>query len=314
MITGNGSWGSAIDFIQRYAGAVYNGHGYVPQIPTYVEELQARMEPYYLRRTIEDVKFDLPALSRNIVEASWEDARLGVQTKKKHGVLLRRHLAQISVALREGRISHDVLSVLSNLRVQTSMAKVPATVEMVQELRAAGENIVVFTWTVDAANAIARALETTRNDADLLGPPTAAQVCTGDVSQLKRDEMVASFQEHGGILVATYATLSEGVTLTKARFVVLHDLDWTPSTIEQAEKRIHRIGQNNACVSTWIVLRDSVDELLARVLEWKLTLNAEMIQNPNSGLLAMTSQVAAQQSFEDDFAQMMHQWVSGGVS
>jgi hypothetical protein len=314
MINGSGAWGTAVDFIQRYAGAIYNGYGYVPQMATNGEELLERMRPWYLRRTLEEAGFDLPAFSRNVIEASWEDARMGVQTKRTHERIMKDNMAMIAKALREGTLDERVLTVLSQLRVQTSMAKVPTTVELVQELRAAGESVVVFTWTVDAANAIAKGLETTRNEVDFLESPAVTQVCTGEVSQAKRDASVAYFQEHGGVIVATYATLSEGVTLTKARFVVLHDLDWTPSTIEQAEKRVHRISQNRACVSHWVILRDSADELFARVLEFKLLMNSELIGNHNAELMVTAAQVSRMRSFDEEFEESMRKWRNGVAS
>jgi SNF2 family DNA or RNA helicase len=86
------------------------------------------------------------------------------------------------------------------------------------------------------------------------------------MAQKDRDNSVRDFQENGGLLVATYGALAEGVTLTAARAIVLHDLDWKMSTILQAEARIHRLGQTRGCMSTWMIAEDSIDVILARAL------------------------------------------------
>ena len=68
------------------------------------------------------------------------------------------------------------------------------------------------------------------------------------------------------LLAATYGALGVGVTLTAARHVVLHDLDWTFAAILQAEKRVHRLSQTRPVTSAWVLAEDSIDTVIARVL------------------------------------------------
>ena len=68
------------------------------------------------------------------------------------------------------------------------------------------------------------------------------------------------------VLVATGDTLGEGVTLTQASRVIMHDLSWVPSEVLQREARVNRIGQDKPVVSTWPLLRNSFDVLLAQLL------------------------------------------------
>lgn len=303
MITGRGSWGSPRDFIQRYAGAMFNGHGYVPSYPTNTDELKERIKPWYLRRTVDGLRdqgFVLPDLSRTVIESTWDDARLGVQTQRKHTDALKKNYAQVAKGLLEGKFSNEVLRVINELRMQTSLAKVDTTVEYVQELITARESAVVFTWSVAAANKIGERLGRTAGQ--------IVWVCNGESTQTTRDLMVKYFQERGGVLVATFATLAEGVTLTRARFGVIHDLDWSPPTIEQAEKRIHRISQNANCIVAWNIMRDSIDELFAKRLSWKLNANAEMLDNTNHALLSMVRGIKRGPTFEEDLENYMRRW------
>jgi len=70
------------------------------------------------------------------------------------------------------------------------------------------------------------------------------------------------------VLAATIGSLSVGVTLTAARHVVFNDLSWVPGDNLQAEKRIHRIGQKNACTAHYIEASET-DAYIRKTLEEK---------------------------------------------
>jgi SNF2 family DNA or RNA helicase len=88
---------------------------------------------------------------------------------------------------------------------------------------------------------------------------------------------VQTFQEGGGVIVATYGSLGMGVTLTRARAAVLHDMPWTFAAALQAEKRVHRIGSKQSVHTYWMLAEESVDTLVARVLLAKAARIAETL-------------------------------------
>jgi SWI/SNF-related matrix-associated actin-dependent regulator 1 of chromatin subfamily A len=72
---------------------------------------------------------------------------------------------------------------------------------------------------------------------------------TGQVKDILRQDYIASFQNgKAKVLVATIGAASTGFTLTAARHLVFNDLPWVPADIDQARKRIHRVGQARGCV------------------------------------------------------------------
>ena len=52
----------------------------------------------------------------------------------------------------------------------------------------------------------------------------------------------------------------QGINLTAADTVIIHDLDWNPQLDRQAEDRAHRIGQMREVRVLRLVTRDTVEE------------------------------------------------------
>lgn len=292
VLDGPQTWGPQVRFRQRYAGAVHSGFkGYEDRGPTHVEELRARMGAAYLRRTEEDLPVDaLPELRRNQFLVALPPAYQAAQR-----TLLDGHdMAALVRAVLEGRAGQDTIALLTRLRQVTATAKFSATHEIMSNIAEQDEAAVLFCWERDTAERFARALP----DADFIhgGRPKA-----------EREEIIARFQLGMGpaILVATYGALREGVTLTYARNVVLHDLDWRFSTLMQAEKRIHRLGQGASCVSTWVLAEGSLDVVLARLLLRKARWLEEALGIEQASEVATEIDLAA---LVPDEAEQMADW------
>jgi SWI/SNF-related matrix-associated actin-dependent regulator 1 of chromatin subfamily A len=258
VLDGKRSWGSPVDFRVRYAGATHNGMGYEDQGPTHTDELQQRLSNRYIRRTIESAEVKLPALTRQLMRVQLSDKDQGaydtLQAKVGKDNLVR--------AVLERRAGRDTLAAITRMRKLTSRAKEETTQQYIKAALDAGDSVVVFTWQRETAERIA---------------DDNAWLIHGGFPQEQRDRDVAAFQAHGGLLVATIDALKEGVTLTKARHVVLHDLSWVPSDILQAEARVHRIGQDKPVQSTWVVADDTIDMLFAATLTTKASAMAEAL-------------------------------------
>lgn len=73
-----------------------------------------------------------------------------------------------------------------------------------------------------------------------------------------REEIYNRFQENDtpDVLLGTICLLGKGITLTRARQIVIVDLDYNASSGDQAEKRISRIGQTNESIAHVLVCTD----------------------------------------------------------
>jgi SNF2 family DNA or RNA helicase len=85
----------------------------------------------------------------------------------------------------------------------------------------------------------------------------------------ERQAIVDRFQ--GGqsdVFVGTIKAGGVGLTLTAANHVILLDRPWTPGDAEQAEDRLHRIGQGEMVNAIWLQ-HGAVDQAIDALLEAK---------------------------------------------
>ncbi len=294
MLTGPSTWGSPNDFKIRYGGAQHTGFGLREGEPTHVAELQARMAPFYLRRTALEAGLDLPPLTRHL-----ETVGLSRALQHEHDeVLAATDVAQLVHAIQSGSMRDEVLETLTRLRHVTSVGKIPATVDYVRNAQDQGEGVVVFTWEKNTAHLIAKAI-------------AGAFVITGDDPQMRREHIIEQFQQTpGSVLVATLGALRESVTLHTARIVVLHDWHWVLTHLLQAEARVWRAGQRRACQAVWMMAENSIDTILARVLYEKS--KAMKVVGLDKGLACLEELGIAQlarDAAQDRVTEMLEAWL-----
>lgn len=96
-----------------------------------------------------------------------------------------------------------------------------------------------------------------------------AKAITGMTSQSIRQKTVDSFMNGElDFLIATIGTSSTGYTLTISNHIIFNDYSWNPADNWQAEKRIHRIGQDKPCF-IHRMLGDASDKRILELVESK---------------------------------------------
>lgn len=306
VLDGPRSWGSPVEFRERYCGAYHDIYGLRDTGPTNTDELDRRLRRRYLRRTIESAGVELPPIRRELL-------RVPMDAKALEAHALSPETAKRLVdAVLGRRAGQDTLALIGRLRKTTSRAKLESTAALVTAAALSGESVVVFTWMRATAatleRKVAKALIAAKADV-----PT--YTVDGTLTHDERDAVVQALTTHGedpALLFATLDSLREGVTLTKATRVVMHDLDWVPSKILQAEARIWRIGQTRPCTSTWVVCEDSIDSMLAAALASKAE---EMDQALGFSAakdavldLDLGRWAASRSSVEDELARLIDSW------
>ena len=93
----------------------------------------------------------------------------------------------------------------------------------------------------------------------------------GSTAPETRQRNVDNFQNDSEMRCALLSirAASTGLTLTAASSVIFAELDWTPSTIIQAEARAHRIGQENQVKCFFLIAKGTADEVMWQNLQKK---------------------------------------------
>ncbi|MBN1527488.1 MAG: DEAD/DEAH box helicase [Thermoleophilaceae bacterium] len=164
--------------------------------------------------------------------------------------------AKVAAALRAEQLVR-----LNHLRQLAADGKLPAALGWIGDFLASGEPLVVFAEHVAIQRAVLERF------------PDALHILGSD-STRRRQEAVDAFQREDGpqMIVCSLKAASQGLTLTRASNVAFLELDWTPARHDQAEDRLHRIGQEEAVTAYYLLAPDTIDETMAELLERKRSL------------------------------------------
>ena len=148
--------------------------------------------------------------------------------------------------------------------------KIEYITERVGELLASGHSVLVFSQFTSLLSLLEKAF-----DAEKIPWRTI----TGETPVAKRAEIVQEFNhsETPMVFLLSLKAAGTGLNLTKADYVFLFDPWWNPAVENQAIDRTHRIGQENPVFAYRLILRDSVEEKVLRILEEKRELFHDVI-------------------------------------
>jgi len=157
---------------------------------------------------------------------------------------------------------------ITHMKMTAAMAKVAYTVPFVKNMVEQGEQVVVFTDHVDPALTLVKGLAS---------PTCAVGLISGSVSAVDRIGHIDDFQSGKiKVLVCTIGAAGIGITLTASRTIVFNDISWVAADIQQAQKRIHRIGQDKPCI-IYHVTQGSFDEMIQKIILEKAALMKEIL-------------------------------------
>jgi len=277
-------------YVRRYCDAKNNGFGLDVNGASNLEELQQIMRKRFMvRRDKREVLKDLPPKRRQIVplpkagleklaeaeqdafqrlleafsktlgrpptpEEEWRWETLAEAIADRFG-----HLSTLDYQDAAQELGEDAAVEFANMsraREELARAKVKMVTEYVRGLLDQGEKVVLF--------CVHKSVATTLY-AEFFGE---AVLVTGAVPASKRQALVDEFQTSPAfrLLIGNIQAAGTGFTMTAASHVVFAEFSWLPSDMEQAEDRLWRIGQENDVTVHHLVVEDSLDARMVRLL------------------------------------------------
>lgn len=151
------------------------------------------------------------------------------------------------------------------LRRLAGIGKVEAAAQWILS-HALLEKVVVFAFHIEVQESLV--------DAVRAGGLDTVLSITGGMSPKARHDAIQRFQcdPRARVIVCSLTASRTAITLTAAERALIVELDWTPGGLEQAEDRIHRIGQPGQVTITYLAASDTLDDRMLSILSRKRSL------------------------------------------
>jgi SNF2 family DNA or RNA helicase len=141
-------------------------------------------------------------------------------------------------------------------RQAAGVAKLPHVINFVKNIMEIDESVVVFCHHRAIHDLLHQSLSE-YNPASIIG---------GQSDDLRQSQ-IDSFQENKTkLMIAGLRAGNVGINLTRAKYVIFAELDWSPAIHRQAEDRLHRIGQKNTVFAYYLIGNGTLDDHVAKIL------------------------------------------------
>ena len=241
--------------------------------------LTARVRPFVLRRTKNEVAKELPERVEEDLLCEME----GEQSTLYRAELKRARAALLKIATpRElDTARFHILSSLLRLRQiccdpalvapkpdRAESAKLSALLDLLEPLIEEGHKVLVFSQFVEMLSLVRGELQSRDWPFFLL---------TGETEN--RGALIDEFQRSAGaaIFLISLRAGGFGLNLTAASYVVLYDPWWNPAVENQAIDRTHRIGQTNKVIAYRLLVKNSIEEKIRTLQKQKRALAEDIL-------------------------------------
>lgn len=141
-------------------------------------------------------------------------------------------------------------------RKAAAVAKMPHVIKFVRNIMEIEESVVVFCHH--------RTIHSLLHESLASFSPSSI---IGGQRDEERQRNMDDFQDgKSRLMIAGLRAGNVGINLTRAKYVVFAELDWSPAVHRQAEDRLHRIGQKGTVFAYYLIGSGTLDEHVAGVL------------------------------------------------
>lgn len=265
-------WPKFFKFAKRYCDLQRGRFGWTYNGATNLDELHRSIVGTYMvrRRKMEVIK-DMP---KKVVYKTNIDVDAGVRQEYN---LAFKNFRQW--ALNSGGqdklmrvLRAEMLTRMTTLKRLAAEAKVETAVEHIVDFLESREEdqLVVFAHHRSVLEGLYREIRKSNHK--------VATIFGGD-SMAKRQQAIDDFRDgRVRVIVCSIMAAGTGVDgLQVAQNMMFLERTWRPADHQQAEDRIHRIGQTDICFVEYLDLEDSIDEVMANILENKRQVASKIV-------------------------------------
>ncbi len=255
----------------RFCAPKHNGFGWTYNGASNTAELHRIVSSFMIRRLKRDVLTELPMKTRSIIP-------LQMDQKSKREYLEASNNFLLWVAKNKGAVKAQ----------SAARAMAFTKVEYLKQIVVNGKMAQMIEWIEDYINDYKLVLFGTHIDVlENIHAHFQSQslLFTGRLNLQERAQAVRSFQERPSkrLFIGQMKAAGVGITLTAASAVCFAELGWTPGEHDQAEDRIHRIGQTADSINAYYLLaQGSIEEDIAQLLDAKRRIITEILDGKDA--------------------------------
>ena len=233
--------------------------------------LQEEINSCSLRRTLNDVRDDLPPLTVDVEYLEMEDEQQKFYEAIKEGVkeeadkidLKAGNLLALTTRLRQATACPSVLT-----SQNIDSVKVERAFELIEEITSQGEKVVVFSMFKEPLHQLAAKLTNFRYSLN-----------TGDTPDFELSNNVDRFQDDQNeqVFLGSFARASTGLTLNSSMYLICIDTPYTYALFDQACQRMHRVNNSRPAYVKVLVCSESIDERVQEIIATKKELGEYLV-------------------------------------
>ncbi len=261
-------------FAQKFCDAKHNRFGWDLNGASNTEELNKHLtSTVMIRRLKKDVLKDLPPKMRSVVP-------LEIDNRGTYRVVLREFRKQKEAGSLSGA---DILAQIESLKQLAVQGKMVQAINWIKDyLEIQDSKLVVFATHKFVIDALMKEFG------------NVAVKIDGSVPTAKRLAVVDRFQSDDSVhlFIGNIKAAGVAITLTAASSVVFLELGWTPGEHDQAEDRIHRIGQNAESINAYyLIALDTIEDKIVKLLDKKRKVLDSVLDGKKTEDASMLSQL-----------------------
>lgn len=240
--------------------------------------LKRLVSPLILRRCKEDVLDDLPPKTEITIPVELPDEEMEVyeaMRRKALDELSREQNSRITILAQLTKLRRYCCHPsLANDKLKLQGAKLQRIVDIILQLKEAGQKTLVFSQFVDFLTILRQHLE--QNG-------ITYQYLDGATSQKARMDAVDNFQQgNDDAFLISIKAGGVGLNLTAASYIIIADPWWNPAVEDQAADRAHRIGQTQPVTVYRLITSNTVEEKVLALHERKRQASADILDGAES--------------------------------
>jgi len=233
-------------FQMRYCDPVKTFFGWQFNGLSNGEELHNKISTFMIRRLKKDVLTQLPPKQRIVIQMQVSDSE-----RKIYNMIDK----EFTDAIKKGE--SNALVKISQLKKASFEAKKNSMLQWIKDYLSINDKLVVFVYHKDAFDFV---LENFKGISVGINGETPVEKRQKSIDSFQNDEKIKLF-------VGQIKACGAGITLTASKATCFIEFGQTVVQHEQAEDRVHRIGQMADSVQAYyLILEDSIDTSIMEIL------------------------------------------------